>query len=98
MNIISILKNNNFIPCLSNFANEIYHEYKKILISKELQEKIWYKLFGKCTTHFNDNILQIKRQPMIKHSYKTINKQQKILYKQINKNKYNKLIYCYIKN
>jgi hypothetical protein len=46
--------------------------------------------------------LQITQNFILKYDYKAINKQQNILYKQINKNRYNKIIngmnYNYIKN
>lgn len=97
MNIKSTFRNNMFFVAVSNITNEIYYQYIKKLISKELHKKILYNLFNKYTIQPNDNLLQIKRQSIIKHNYKTITKQQKILYKQINKNKYNKMKH-FIKN
>jgi hypothetical protein len=93
------------------------YKKRKIIIQEKLTNKLikiesilynlkcYKSIFFKICNSFNIwsyKSLQITQQPILKYDYKTINKQQKILYKQINKNKYNKIFnrmnYTYIKN
>ena len=65
--------------------------YKIYRYMGSLRKKIFYDFLFippfPNGTKITNEILQITKQPIIKYNYKTINKQQKILYKQINRNK-----------